>query len=215
MATGGELVVPEGDGFRVIETFGWDGRRFPRLALHLARLGRTCAALGIALEPMAVMVRLDALPHGGALRVRVTVDRAGGVLVSHGAVVPVLEPWRVVTAATRLASGDPWLRIKTTERALYDRAREGLAVGVDEVIFANERGEVCEGTITTVFFDDGAGLCTPPVACGLLPGVLRSEMLAAGQCREAVLDLEGLARARLWLGNSLRGLIPARLVAGA
>ena len=68
---------------------------------------------------------------------------------------------------------------------------------------------VSTGTITTVFFDAGAGLRTPPLACGLLPGVLREEMLDTGQAREAVLRGEDLGRVRLWVGNSLRGLIPA------
>jgi 4-amino-4-deoxychorismate lyase len=76
------------------------------------------------------------------------------------------------------------------------------------VIFLNERGEVCEGTITNLFFDRGRGLRTPPLACGLLPGVLRSEL----GCPEEVLPAAELPRVRLWLGNALRGLIPARHV---
>ena len=204
------MVLPDRDGFGVIETFGWDGARFPRLSLHLARLGRTCLALGIGLEPMEVMVRLDALPSAGPLRVRVLVDRQGGVAVSHAPLVAVAGPWRVVVAEGRLASGDPWLRVKTTERARYDAARAALPPGVDEVIFVNERSKVCEGTITNLFFDLGAGLCTPPLSCGLLPGVLRQEMLEAGLCREEALDHSALKEAGLWLGNSLRGLIPAR-----
>jgi 4-amino-4-deoxychorismate lyase len=81
-----------------------------------------------------------------------------------------------------------------------------LAEGLDEVIFLNERGEVCEGTISTVFFDKGQGMRTPPLTCGVLPGVLRAEM-AVG---EEVLLAEDLPKTRLWLGNALRGLIPAR-----
>jgi 4-amino-4-deoxychorismate lyase len=78
---------------------------------------------------------------------------------------------------------------------------------LDDVIFLNERGEVCEGTITTVFFDKGQGMRTPPLTCGVLPGVLRAEM-AVG---EEVLLAEDLPKVRLWLGNALRGLNPARL----
>ena len=148
----------------------------------------------------------------GPLRVRVTVGSLGVVAVSHAPLVPVAGPWRVGLAVERLASGDPWLRVKTTERRLYDRVRAGLAAGMDEVVFANQRDEVCEGTISSVFFDAGAGLCTPPLACGLLPGVLRAEMLAAGRCREAVLMVADLGRVRLWLGNSLRGLVPASMM---
>ena len=56
-------------------------------------------------------------------------------------------------------------------------------------------------------------LLTPPLACGLLPGVLRARLLREGRAREAVLRPADLAARRLFVGNSLRGLIPARLVA--
>ena len=122
---------------------------------------------------------------------------------------PVTAPWRLGLASARLDAGDPWLTVKTTRRAAYDSARAALPAGLDEVVFLNGAAEVCDGTITTVFFDAGAGLRTPPLACGLLPGVLREEMLDTGQAREAVLRGEDLGRVRLWVGNSLRGLIPA------
>ena len=53
---------------------------------------------------------------------------------------------------------------------------------------------------------------TPPLACGCLPGILRAELLASGRVQEAVLTETDLPRARLWMGNALRGLIPATLV---
>ncbi len=113
--------------------------------------------------------------------------------------------WRIGLAGARLRSDDPWLSVKTTRRPAYDAARAALPPGLDEVIFLNERDEVCDGTITTVFFDRGQGMRTPPLSCGLLPGVLRAEMA----CPEEVLRVEDLPRARLWVGNSLRGLMPA------
>jgi 4-amino-4-deoxychorismate lyase len=76
------------------------------------------------------------------------------------------------------------------------------------VLFLNERGEVCDGTITTVFFDRGQGMRTPPLACGLLPGVLRADL----ECPEEVLLADDLPRVRLWVGNALRGLIPADFI---
>jgi 4-amino-4-deoxychorismate lyase len=116
--------------------------------------------------------------------------------------------WRVGLAGERLASGDPWLGVKSTRREVYDAARAGMAAGLDEVVFANERGEVCDGTITTVFFDRGQGMRTPPLSCGLLPGVLRASMGVP----EEVLRVEDLPRVRLWVGNAVRGLIAARFV---
>ena len=50
------------------------------------------------------------------------------------------------------------------------------------MLLANERGELCEGTITNVFADFGDGvLATPRLDCGLLPGVLRAELLDEGR----------------------------------
>jgi len=127
-----------------------------------------------------------------------------------GQPLPASPPeWRLGLADARLQSSDPWLRLKTTRRAVYDAARATMPGGFDELLLANERGEVCDGTITTLFFDRGGGLRTPPLSSGLLAGVLRAELLAEGRCREEVLPVEDLPRVRLWIGNALRGLMPA------
>ena len=199
-------------GFEVIETFCWDGARFVRLAQHVARLERSCRRLGISFDPMQLYVQLDALPDGGALRVRVGVAEDGQVRVTHGPLAPAAKLWRVGLSADLLCSDDPWLTMKTTQRALYDRTRAALPEGIDEMLFCNENAEICEGTITSVFFDRGQGLCTPPLSCGVLPGVLRGDLLQRGACRESLLPQAELAHVKLWVGNSLRGLIAAKLV---
>jgi len=190
---------------RLIETLLWDGGAFPRLPLHLARLGSGAAALGFACNPLAVERALRAAVGAAPLRVRLTLGPAGDADVTVAALPAGKAEWRLGLAEVRLSSGDPWLRVKSTRRAAYDAARAALPAGLDEVVFLNERGEVCDGTITTVFFDRGQGMRTPPLSCGLLPGVLRAELAVP----EEVLLAEELPRARLWVGNALRGLIPA------
>jgi 4-amino-4-deoxychorismate lyase len=192
-------------GLRLIETMLWDGRRFPRLSLHLARLAKGAGALGWDLPD--VHSRLAGLPDA-PLRVRLTLDAAGDVRVET-APLPAPKPvWRLGLAPARLASTDAWLAVKTTNRAAYDAARAALPPHLDEVIFLNERDEVCDGTITTLFFDRGQGMRTPPLSSGLLPGVLRAEMA----CPEEVLMAGDLTTLRLWVGNALRGLIPASFI---
>ncbi|TIT84983.1 MAG: hypothetical protein E5W55_33345, partial [Mesorhizobium sp.] len=103
---------------------------------------------------------------------------------------------------------------KTSRRETYQRARaEYLATRADEVLLANERGELCEGTITNLFADFGDGvLATPRLDCGLLPGVLRGELLDEGRAVEAIYTFDDLKSAKaIFVGNSLRGLIPAQL----
>jgi 4-amino-4-deoxychorismate lyase len=191
-------------GLRLIETMLWDGAGVPRLALHRARLASGCAALGWDVPDIGSALRAGDLADPA--RLRLTVDASGDVQVAVSALPAARPQWRVGLADVRLASDDPWLRIKSTRRAAYDAARAALPDGLDEVIFLNERGEVCDGTITTLFFDRGQGMRTPPLSSGLLPGVLRAEV----GYPEEVLLAEDLPKVRLWVGNALRGLIPAR-----
>jgi len=196
---------------RLIETLGWDGQRLLRLERHLDRLARSAARLGFVHDPDAVTEALSAITGPSPLRVRLTLAQDGRTEVTHAPLAPNPALWHVALAETQLDASDPWLGLKTTRRQLYDRDRAALPSGTDEYIYANQYGELCEGTITTLFFDLGSGLCTPPLRCGLLPGCLRAELLETGAAREAALKLVDLPRARLWMGNSLRGLIPARL----
>ena len=180
---------------------------------HLARAERTCEALGFAFDVSAVMGALEGLEPGD-LRVRMAVGRDGEVEVTSAPFTPLPKDtvWQLAVSDHRLEADAEHLRVKTTARALYDQARAGLSAGVDEVIFDNQRGEVCEGTITNIFADFGEGLVTPPLSSGLLPGVLREEILENGLCREAVIPLAKLNEAEaLFVGNSLRGLIRAQL----
>ena len=196
------------EGVKLIETLLWDAAEFGRLALHLARLERSAALLGWTCDLGAVQAALIATVPVGPARVRLTLDAAGAVDVQALPLPPPVAQWRLGLAGVRLQAADVWLSVKSTRRAAYDAARAGLSPGQDEVIFQNERGEVCDGTITTLFFDRGAGLRTPPLTSGLLPGVLRADLLLQG-CREEVLLAQDLGEVRLWLGNALRGLAPA------
>ena len=93
--------------------------------------------------------------------------------------------------------------------------RQKALNGCDEVVFLNQRGELTEGTRTTLFLEQDGRLFTPALACGLLPGTLREELLdlPRAAASEAVLTPADLARAdRIYLGNSVRGLIRADLM---
>ncbi|TJZ91649.1 aminotransferase class IV [Paracoccus gahaiensis] len=179
--------------------------------LHLARLRRGCAAVGFPLDEARLAPALAALPQGTVLRTRLAVDGAGGVAVTH-APLPANPPlWRVILSDLRLDRDDPWLRFKTSRRPVYDAARAALPPGLDEAMLMNAEGELCEGTITSLFLRRGGRLLTPPLRCGLLPGVLRASLLQAGAAVEALLRPEDLNEGDILCGNALRGLIPARL----
>ena len=189
---------------------------YPRLQRHLTRLVASAAYLGLRCHIEAVRGAL--LDHAATLsglhRVRLELQRDGRFTISGGLLTDLTGPVAVALSAQRVSSGDALLRHKTTARTLYDAAsREAEADGLFDLIFLNERGEVAEGARSTVFVDRGDGvLLTPPLACGTLDGVLRRELLDAGRAREAVIDSATLqSAAALYVGNALRGLLPAVL----
>jgi 4-amino-4-deoxychorismate lyase len=205
-------------GFELIETLRWEaGEGLVRLDRHLQRLYASAHALGFAADPEAIGAALrECEGERVPLRVRLTLAEDGKV---SGTTAP-FEPlpadaiWTLRIASTRLDADDPLIRHKTTRRAVYEAARaEFSREEADEVILLNRRGEVCEGTITNVFIDIGEPvLVTPALGSGLLPGVLRGEMIEQAKAREAVLTEADLRAARaLYVGNSLRGLIRAKL----
>ncbi|MEX0318657.1 MAG: aminotransferase class IV family protein [Ruegeria sp.] len=209
------LCPPAEPGFRLIETLGYrPGQGFARRDRHLARMARSATALGILFNPVRAKAQLEEAAGDTALRCRLTLDTSGSFDLTTGPLTETPPLWRVAIADTRLASDDPWRRHKTTRRALYDTARADLPNGIDELLFLNERGELCEGTITNLFIETDEDHLTPPLSAGLLPGILRDELLEQKQVAEAPLTLTDLHKARsVHVGNSLRGLIRAELVA--
>lgn len=204
--------------FSLIETLRWQpDEGFIRLHLHLARLSRSARRLGFP-QPIDAAAKLDeAVAEAVApLRVRMTFDQQGRIAVTSAPFVPLAPEavWTVRIARTRLDSSDKLLRVKTTRRAIYESARaEYTAPEADEVILLNERGEVCEGTITSIFLDNGSGILrTPPISCGLLAGVLRTELICGRKARVGRLTPADLDDGGLYVGNSLRGLIRANLI---
>ncbi len=204
-------------GYALIETMRREADgTIPRRARHLDRMAHSAGILGFAFDRQNAEDLLGAIGGDAALRVRLDLSADGriGLTTTPFAALPQGTVWRLAIAATRLDATDPLRRHKTDSRAIYAEARgEFSADAIDEVLLVNGDGELAEGTITNLFVDRGDGvLVTPPLDAGALPGVLRAELLDQGMAVEARLLPSDIARARtVFVGNSLRGLIAARL----
>jgi branched-chain amino acid aminotransferase len=87
--------------------------------------------------------------------------------------------------------------------------------GAGEAIFANTRGELCEGTGTNVFVATDGQLLTPPLSSGCLAGITRELVLETVNVEEVDLPLSALADAEeAFLTSSTREVHPIRLVDG-
>ncbi len=79
-----------------------------------------------------------------------------------------------------------------------------MVPGVDDVLMWNEASEITESTRANVVVELDGQRVTPPVACGLLPGTFRAELLARGEIAERVVSVADLRKATsLWLINSV------------
>jgi para-aminobenzoate synthetase/4-amino-4-deoxychorismate lyase len=205
-------------GFELFETLRLEAGAYPLLNFHLDRLRASAHVLGFSYDAQQVTSLLadEAKRCGSALyRVRLTLAHDGTVRVASAPQPDEAgREWQVVLASERLDADDPLLRHKTTARSRYDRALAALADQPDvfDAIFLNTRGEVCEGARSNVFVERNGMLLTPPLACGLLPGVMRRQLIASGRAVEQVLRLEDLQSApAIYVANALRGLMPVRL----
>lgn len=182
-------------------------------ALHMARLAASARRLGMAFDSAAADARLDAAVAalGAPARLRLLLA-TGGALSVQASPLPAnpTEPVQVALAPLPLAPSDWRLAHKTTDRGFYDDARR--ASGAFEVLFVRPDGRLTEGSFTNLFVERSGRLLTPPAHDGLLSGILRAALLAEGRAVEADLTPADLAGG-FWIGNSLRGLLRARLVA--
>jgi para-aminobenzoate synthetase/4-amino-4-deoxychorismate lyase len=203
----GSVLGREPVAFELLETILWTpGEGFYLLDRHLQRLLDSAEYLGFTADRSAIERRLEAavVQAEGDQRVRLLVDRIGTVRVEVSGLSAPVEPLAVCLASRPVDSADPFLFHKTTNRNVYDRARE-LAPGAADVILWNERREVTESTFANVVVELDGARVTPPVACGLLGGTFRAELLARAEITEKVVTLGDLQRASaLWLVNSVQ-----------
>lgn len=210
-------------GFTLFETLRVrPGRRPLRLDAHLARLGESAAALGFCCDKAAirrqVIEHVQSLAAGGTYRVRVDLAHDGACRVAASPTQPFKRGGRVglVLAHAPVPSEEAvLLRHKTSLRTHYDAAiREADALGAFDTVFFNERGELTEGARSNVFVKRGGRWCTPPLASGLLAGVMRDRLARRLAATECVLSRDDLLAAdELLACSSLRGVSRAYLVA--
>jgi branched-chain amino acid aminotransferase len=64
--------------------------------------------------------------------------------------------------------------------------REAVAAGADEVLMTNLAGEICESSVSNVFFVRDGAIFTPPLSAGMLEGITRASVLGAVAKAEGV-----------------------------
>lgn len=199
--------------FDLIETMRFEALDgFVELERHLARMKASAEALGFAFNRHDCRNDLQAATFRLTedARVRLMLSRSGALAIEVRPLpVTPADPIDVAVAPLPVAPDDPRLIHKTSDRAFLDEARR--AAGTFEVVFVRPDGLLSEGSFTNIFVKRDGILVTPRQG-SLMPGVLRQILIERGEAIEGDLRPADLANG-FFIGNALRGLISARLVA--
>ena len=188
--------------------------KITRLARHLRRLENSAQYWSFAFDRQAaesylneLVSSVDSAKHW---RLRLQLNRCGALRHSLDPFFPDVatidsECVPLLISPTPVESRDPFLIHKTSRREAYERAVTEVPEGVSPLL-VNEMGHVTESAIANVVYQMGGSLFTPPIADGLLPGVLRDELIDEGTVSERSLPLADIEKVESWwLINSLRG----------
>jgi 4-amino-4-deoxychorismate lyase len=193
------------------------GNTLPLLNGHMRRLERSCRALGYAWPGDslidAILQCAAKLDSNRSHRMRLLLGADGRYTLETGPLAATHTPVRLRLHPAPLDADPFWLSHKTTNRPWYAQASAWLAQnpGFFDVVYCNERDEVCEGTRCNVYVLNAAGIwLTPPLECGVLPGVQRQELMDQGKMEAGVITrAELIAAPQIRISNALRGWLPA------
>jgi branched-subunit amino acid aminotransferase/4-amino-4-deoxychorismate lyase len=110
----------------------------------------------------------------------------------------------------KFKTNHPEIRMKY-DRALAEARRRRS--DLFDILIYNENDEITEGTRTNIFIREGQYWITPPVSCGLLPGIERQNWIEEARVtdlriREEILTRERVSAAdEIVLTNSVRGRV--------
>ena len=200
--------------FRLLSTIRVEHGQCMLLPIHMERLWTSAAVLGFQLDRTGLEAALQSVagqaPGIPAAKLRVQLRQNGTWQFSR------LEPLfadapdlKALLWPEPVNSADPMLPHKTTDRPVYDRVvREVHGCGFVDAIFHNERGQVTEGAVHSIFARWGEVWKAPTLAAGVLPGVYREHLLTTRpDVREEDFSVDELLRAdEVWLTNAPRGV---------
>ncbi|WP_282944189.1 aminotransferase class IV [Cellulomonas endometrii] len=223
-----------GDG--VFEAVKIDHGQIFALSRHLERMARSAAGIGLTGFDVETVRRAahevvdanrDLLTSAFDL-LRITFTGGPGLLGSGRVdgpptlvlgVTPGHDPepaTSVITVPYRRNDVGALTGLKTTSYGENVLAlAQAHAAGASEAVFANTRGQLCEGTGTNVFVVRDGELLTPPLSSGCLAGVTRALVLEWYGGREVDLPYDALTTSdEVFLTSTGRDVQPVVAVDG-
>jgi para-aminobenzoate synthetase/4-amino-4-deoxychorismate lyase len=203
----------------ILETFLWQpGTGVKNFIQHKKRLIKTANELKYPFKDVDFQNAIKSIKSlDKPQRVRLALNNLGEFDIQQSDYKPYQINSEVTFSLSKYPLSDKVqvTRHKVSDRNFYDGERNRIRqlTDADEVIFLNNKNEICEGSFTSIFIKKNGFLVTPPLSSGLLPGILRADLLEKKQAIEGILTITDIIEAdEVFLGNSLRGLMKAKLL---
>jgi len=225
----GRFLTDRQPEFYLFETLLWQqGLGYFLLEEHLQRLETGARFFQFSCDISTIMSRLIQEEKDftdRCYRVRLMLEKDGRVIIKPDVTTPPsstslpVVPKKVIGNRPAMIDFSPkpvntraaWSFFKTSRRELFNTEyARALDQGLYEYIFLNEVGAVTEGCVTNIVIYSNGRYKTPPIACGLLSGIMRGRLLAdvSRPVFEEVLSEDDIRTAEaVFVCNSVRGVI--------
>ena len=131
------------------------------------------------------------------IKVRLLLDNTGKTVITRAPLQSFTkEPLKIKISAHKTCPKDVFLYHKTTLRELYNTEYKKFSrQGYFDVLYMNKQNQVTEFSRGNIIIKKNNRFYTPPISCGLLPGVFRSHFIRKNKVIEKVLSLNDIRHA--------------------
>jgi para-aminobenzoate synthetase/4-amino-4-deoxychorismate lyase len=203
--------------FYIFETMLFENGRVFLLDEHCDRLKRSASRFRFIYDDTVIRKKLavSIATLTSTAKIRLALYKWGAVDIDiEEGEFTIKTPVDIRLSENIIDSGDLFRYYKTSRRELFSQERNRLrGDGIFEVIFANEKGNLTEGSITNLFLRINGRWHTPSVDDGLLEGVYRNYFITLHDAIETPLRRGDIFAAdKMIIVNSLRKEIRVKRV---
>jgi para-aminobenzoate synthetase / 4-amino-4-deoxychorismate lyase len=203
------------DYFELFETMLVENGKVFLLDYHLERLNQSADYFMFVYDEeeirKEIILSIGRVEQDKKYRLKLTLNKWGNVGVTISDSPTSNSPVKIIVSDKIISTKDRFRYFKTTNRKVYDDEYKHYSkLGYFDVIFFNEKNHLAEGAITNIFIRKGNIWSTPPLNCGILPGVYRRYFMEKNPAgiSEMELTINDLRECdEIILTNSLRGEI--------
>ena len=203
--------------FHLFESILFKNNKYFFKKNHLERLKKSALLLFGHFDYLSIVNKLNSyiIKENISHKVKIKYFNDKSIEIEHFTISKKVNNIQLIKISeVKINSKNFLLQHKTSFRKIYDEEYLKIKSFFIDSIFSNEKNEITEGCISNIFILKDNEYLTPPLMCGLLPGIYRNKLLSKFPklFKEKIFYTEDLLNAKkIFICNSVRGIIRVRL----